>query len=145
MTLMRSRFVLGLAKVLGGLAIVFAILIAFGFGLSLADERSPRDLGAALLTVGLLLVVGIPLYVFGSGNVPKLLRSSTAERREYGYVTSFWLVFIVLPAVVTLLATQSPGIAFVVFVILALALTERLTGVSRPLWRLWARLWKVEQ
>ena len=145
MTVIRSRFVLGLAKVLGGLAIVFAILIAFGFGLSLADGRSPRDLGVALLTVALLLVVGIPLYVFGSGNVPKLLRSSEAERREYGYVKSFWLVFIVLPAVATLLATQSPGIAFVVFAILALVLTERQRGLSRPLWKLWARLWKVEQ
>jgi hypothetical protein len=145
MTVKRSKFVLGLAKVLGGLAIVFAIFIAFGFGLSLADGRPQRDLGAAVVAVALLLIVGIPLYVFGSGNLPKLLRSSSAERREYAYVTSFWLVFIVLPAVATLLATQSPGIAFAVFVILALALAERRIGLSRPLWRLWASLWKVEQ
>jgi hypothetical protein len=143
MTVMRSRFVLGLAKVLGGLAIVFAMFIAVGFGLSLADGKSPRDVDWTLLTVPLLLIIGIPLFVFGSGSVPKLLRSSMAERRQYGYVTSFWLVFVVLPAVTTLLATQSLGIAFPVFVILALALTEG-KGLSRPLWRLWARLWKVE-
>lgn len=130
---------------LGGLGIVFAIFVAFGFGLSLADGRPPRDLGAAVVAVALLLIVGIPLCVFGSGSLPKLLRSSKAERREYGYVTSFWLVFIVLPAVSTLLATQSPGVAFVVFVILALALTDRRIGLSRPLRRLWASLWKVEQ
>jgi membrane protease YdiL (CAAX protease family) len=116
--------------VLGGLAIVFAIFIAFSYGLSFADGKSPHDLGAALLTVGLLLVVGIPLYMFGSGNAQKLLRSSVAELREYGYVSSFWLVFIVLPAVATLLATQSPGIAFVMFAILALALTERQRGLT---------------
>lgn len=144
MTVMRSRFVLGLAKVLGGLAIVFAMFIAIGFGLSLAGGKSPRDVDWTLLTVPLLLIFGIPLYVFGSGSVPKLLRSSTAERRQYGYVTSFRLVFVVLPAVATLLATQSLGIAFAVFVILALSLTEG-KGLSRPLWRLWARLWKVEQ
>ena len=136
---------LGLAKVLGGLAIVFAIFIAFGFGLSLAGGTSPRDLRAALVTVALLLIVGIPLYVFGSGNMSRLLRSSTAERREYGFVTSFWLVFVVLSAVATLLAAQSPDIAFLVFVILALAFTERRTGLSRPLWRLWGRLRKVER
>jgi len=145
MTVMRGRFVLGLAKVLGGLAIVFGIFIAFGYGLSFADGRSPHDLGAALLTVAILLVVGIPLYAFGSGNAQKLLRSSVAARRAYGYVASFWLVFVVLPAVATLFAAQSPGIAFVVFAILALALTERRTSLSRPLWRLWGRLWKIEQ
>jgi hypothetical protein len=143
MTVIRSRFVLGLAKVLGGLAIVFAMFIAVGFGLSLADGKSPRDVDWTLLTVPLLLIIGIPLFVFCSGSVPKLLRSSMAERRQYGYVTSFWLVFVVLPAVTTLLATKSLGIAFPVFVILALALTEG-KGLSRPLWRLWARLWKVE-
>jgi len=145
MTVMRSRFVLGLAKVLGGLAIVLAVFLAVGFGLSLAEGKSSRGLGAGPLTVALLLIVGIPLYVFGSGNVPKLLRSSAAERREYAYVTSFWLFFMVLPAVATLLAAQSPGIAFVVFAILALVFAERRSGLSRPLWRLWARLWKVEQ
>jgi hypothetical protein len=144
MTVLRSRFVLGLAKVLGGLAIVLAIFIAVGFGLSLADGKSPRDVDWTLLTVPLLLIIGILLYVFGSGSVSKLLRSTTAARRQYGYVTSFWLVFVVLPAVVTLLATQSLGIAFAVFVILALALTEG-RGLSRPLWRVWSRLWKVEQ
>ena len=145
MTVIRSRFVLGLAKVLGGLAIVLAIFIAVGFGLSLADGRRPRDFDwTTLLTVPLLLIIGVPLYVFGAGGVPKLLGSSKAERRQYGYVRSFWLVFVVLPAVVTLLATQSLGIAFAVFVILALILTEG-KGLSRPLWRLWSRLWKVEQ
>ena len=144
MTVMRSRLVLGLAKVLGGLAIVFAILFAASFALSLADGRTTHDLRTALLTVALLLIVGTPLYLFGSGNVSKLLRASAAERREYGYVTSFWLIFIMLPAVVTLLATQSPGIAFVAFAVLALVLTERQRRLSRPLWKLWARLWKVE-
>ena len=144
MTVIRSRFVLGLAKVLGGLAIVLAIFIAVGFGLALADGRRPRDVDWTLLTVPLLLITGIPLYMFGAGGAPKLLGSSKTERRQYGYVGSFWLVFVVLPAVATLLATQSLGIAFAVFVILALALTEG-KGLSRPLWRLWARLWKVEQ
>jgi cellobiose-specific phosphotransferase system component IIC len=144
MTIMRSRFVLGSAKILGGMAIVLAIFIAFGFGMSLANGRSSDDLGAALVTVAILLVVGIPLYVFGSGNAQKLLRSSVAERREYGYVMSFWLVFIVLPALATLFATQSSGIAFVVFAILGLALTERQRGLGRPFWKLWARLWRLD-
>jgi cellobiose-specific phosphotransferase system component IIC len=141
---MRSRFVLGLAKILGGLAIVFAIFIAFGFGMSLADSRSSDDLSAALVTVAILLVVGIPLYVFGSGNARQLLHSSKAERRAYGYVTSFWLVFIVLPTVAALLVTQSPGVAFVVFAILALALTEEQRALGRPFWKLWARLWRLD-
>ena len=139
MTAARSRFILGLAKVLGGLAIVLAIFITVGFGLSLAGGRRPGDFDWTLLTVPLLLIIGIPLYVFGAGGVPKLLGSSKAERRQFGYVRSFWLVFVVLPAVVTLLATQSLGIAFAVFVILALALTEG-KGLSRPSWRLWSRL-----
>lgn len=141
---MRSTLVLRLAKVLGGLAIVFATFLAVSFALSLADGRSPRDLGAALLTVALLLVISIPIYMFGSGNVPRRLRADATVRPEYGYVTSFWLLFIVLPAVATLLATQSPGIAFALFAVLALALTEQ-RSLSRPVWRLWARLWKVEQ
>jgi hypothetical protein len=135
---MRSTLVLRLAKVLGGLAIVFATFLAVSFALSLADGRSPRDLGAALLTVALLLVISIPVYVFGSGNVPRRLRADATVRPEYGYVTSFWLRFIVLPA------TQSPGIVFALFAVLALALTEQ-RSLSRPVWRLWARLWKVEQ
>ena len=143
MTIMRSRFVLGSAKILGGLAIVFAISIAFGFGMSLADGRSLDDLGAALVTVAILVVVGIPLYVFGSGNARQLLHSSKAERRAYGYVTTFWLVFIVLPAVATLLVTQSPGVAFVIFAILALALAGQERGLGRPFWKLWARLWRL--
>ena len=143
MTVIRSRFVLALAKALGGLAIVLAIFVAVGFGLSLADGRHPRDFDWTLLTVPFLLIIGIPLYVFGAGGVPNLLGSSKAEQRQFGYVRSFWLVFVVLPAVVTLLATQSLSIAFSAFVILALALTEG-KGLSRPLWRLWSRLWKVE-
>lgn len=144
MTIMRSRLVLGSARILGGLAIVFAIFIAFGFGMSLADGRSSDDLGAALVTVAILLVVGIPLYVFGSGNALQLLNSSKAERRAYGYVTTFWLVFVVLPAVATLLVAQSPGVAFVIFTILALALTGQERGLGRPLWKLWARLWRLD-
>lgn len=144
MAIIRSRFVLGSAKLLGGLAIVFAIVIAFGFGMSLADGRSSDDFGAALATVAILLVVGIPLYALGSGNAQRVLRSSNAERRAYGYVTSFWLVFIVLPAIATLLVTQSPGIAFVVFAVLALALTERERGLGRPFWKFWARLWRLD-
>jgi ABC-type dipeptide/oligopeptide/nickel transport system permease component len=141
---MRSRFVLGFAKILGGLAIVFAILIAFSFGMSLADGRSSDSLGDALVTIAILLLVGMPLYAFGSGNAQLLLRTSKAKRRTYGYVTSFWLVFIVLPAIATLLATQSPGIAFVVFAILALALTEQERGLGRPFWKFWARLWRLD-
>ena len=143
MTIMRRRFVLGFAKILGGLAIVFAIFITFSFGMSLADGRSSGDFGAALATVAILLVVGIPLYAFGSGNAQQLLRSSRAKRRTYGYVTTFWVVFVVLPAIATLLATHSPGIAFVVLAILALALTEQERGLGRPFWKFWARLWRL--
>ena len=144
MTIMRSRFVLGFAKILGGLAIVFAIFIAFSFEMSLADGRSSDGVGNALVMVAILLLVGIPLYAFGSDSAQQLLRSSRGKRRNYGYVTSFWLVFIVLPAIATLLATQSPGIAFVMLAILALALTEQERGLGRPFWKFWARLWRLD-
>jgi hypothetical protein len=142
---MRNRFVLGFAKILGGLAIVFAIFIAVSYAMAFADGRFLDDPGTALVTVAILLVVGIPLYAFGSSKAQNFLRSSGAKRRAYGYVTSFWLAFIVLPAIATLLATQSSGTAFIVFTILALALMEQERGLGRPFWKLWARLWRLEE